>query len=328
MTAVDVDDLAMLAGGFEAALRDAPDPAAAAAALFDLGWGELLVAAPAPGTALAFAAQGATGACAGILDDVVAHALGLDPAPATAVLLPAPGGVAPPGRRRDGRIVVDGVATARLEGATSVVVAVATDAGIDLVTAGPAALRGEAPAALEPDHAHRRVRADLDATVTTPISGTASWGAAVAAGRVALAHELVAASRTMLDQARQHALHRVQFGRAVASFQAVRHRLAESLVHIEGAAAVADAVGDEVDPLLAALAKSLAGQAARATASHAQQVLGGIGFTTEHPFQRWLKRTLVLDALLGSASSLPTEIGAELLRRGHAPRLVELGGER
>ena len=95
-------------------------------------------------------------------------------------------------------------------------------------------------------------------------------------------------------------------------------------MHIEGAAAVAEAADDPVDPLLAALAKSLAGQAARATATHAQQVLAGIGFTTDHPFQRWLKRALVLDVVLGSSTSLPGEIGAELLRRGDAPRLVEL----
>ena len=128
----------------------------------------------------------------------------------------------------------------------------------------------------------------------------------------------------MLDLARQHAVDRVQFGRPVASFQAVRHRLAESLVQIEGAAAVVDVCGDETDPLLAALAKSLAGKAARATAGHAQQVLAGIGFTTDHPFQLRLKRVLTVDSLFGSASSLPAEIGAELLARGSAPRLVEL----
>lgn len=326
MSAIDVDDLAMLATGFQAALRDAPDPAAAATALFDLGWAELLAAAPAQGIALAFGAQGATGAPAGILDDVVARALGLAPAPTTAVLLPAPGATAPPGRHVGERIAVDGTATARLDGATTLVISVATDSdgGTELVAVDPAPIVGEAPSALDPDGAHRRVRLELDPATATPLTGSGTWDRAIASARVALAHELVASARTMLDQARQHALDRVQFGRAVSSFQAVRHRLAEALVHIEGAAAVVDAVGDEADPLLAALAKSLAGQAARATGTHAQQVLGGIGFTTDHPFQRRLKRTLVLDALLGSATSLPAEIGAELLRRRGAPRLLEL----
>ena len=59
----------------------------------------------------------------------------------------------------------------------------------------------------------------------------------LAAGRRALGWWLVGTSRAMLALARQHALDRVQFGRPVASFQAVRHRLAETLVAIEGAEA-------------------------------------------------------------------------------------------
>ena len=141
---------------------------------------------------------------------------------------------------------------------------------------------------------------------------------------MALAHQLIAASRWMLDAARTHAIDRTQFGRSVASFQAVRHKLAESLVAIEGADSVAGACTDDVDPLLAAVAKSLAGKAARTSATHAQQVLAGIGFTTDHEFHLWLKRTLVVDTVFGSASSIPTEIGAELLAAGRAPRLLEL----
>ena len=59
----------------------------------------------------------------------------------------------------------------------------------------------------------------------------------VAAGRHALGWWLVGAGRAMLSLARQHALDRSQFGRPVASFQAIRHRLAETLVSIEGAEA-------------------------------------------------------------------------------------------
>ena len=59
------------------------------------------------------------------------------------------------------------------------------------------------------------------------------------------AHELVGASRTMLELAREHALERVQFGRPISSFQAVRHRLAETLVAIETADAVLAAAWDD-----------------------------------------------------------------------------------
>jgi signal transduction histidine kinase len=321
---IDADDLAMLATGFESAMRDSADPGALTLALFDLGWGEVLAAAPAQAVAMAFTALGATGATAGLLDDVIVHSLGLHAAPTTAVVLPAPSGTAPPGRRAGNSIALDGTASTRLERATTAVVTIGTGVGAELRLVDASTLRIASPQALDPAGAYRRVRVELDRSIARPAETSGSWEAAIAAGRIALAHELVAAARTMLDQARQHALDRVQFERPVASFQAVRHRLAEALVAIEGAAAVLDATGDDTDPLLPPLAKSLAGQAARTTATHAQQVLAGVGFTADHSFHRWLKRSLVLDALLGSSTSLPSEIGREMLRRRHAPRLVEL----
>lgn len=143
----------------------------------------------------------------------------------------------------------------------------------------------------------------------------------LAAGRRALGWWLVGASRAMLSLARQHALDRIQFGRPVASFQAIRHRLAETLVAIEGAEATLQAAADDLGSLLA---KAAAGQAALIASKHCQQVLGGIGFTAEHDLHRHVRRVLVLDGLLGSARELTTEAGAELRRRGLAPRLVDL----
>ena len=61
----------------------------------------------------------------------------------------------------------------------------------------------------------------------------AAWQSAVALGRRAVAHQIAGASRAMLDLARTHALERVQFGRPIARFQAVRHRLADALVAVE-----------------------------------------------------------------------------------------------
>ena len=148
--------------------------------------------------------------------------------------------------------------------------------------------------------------------------------APLAVGRRALGWWLVGASRAMLSLARQHALDRVQFGRPVASFQAIRHRLAETLVAIEGAEATLSAAAAADDKLSSLLAKAAAGHAALTTARHCQQVLGGIGFTAEHELHRHVRRTLVLDGLLGSARDLTREAGAELRRRGSAPRLVGL----
>ena len=69
------------------------------------------------------------------------------------------------------------------------------------------------------------------------IASTTASPLPLANGRKALGWWLVGASRAMLALARQHALDRVQFGRPVASFQAIRHRLADTLVAIEGAEA-------------------------------------------------------------------------------------------
>jgi hypothetical protein len=151
------------------------------------------------------------------------------------------------------------------------------------------------------------------------------WQAVAAAGRRALGYQIVGAVSQMIELAVGHARERVQFGRPVGSFQAVRHRLADSFVAREGAAAALDLAWDADDERLAGmLAKSLAGRAARITATQCQQVLAGVGFTAEHPFHRYLARTVVLDRVLGSAAELPAEIGAALAAAGAIPRLAEL----
>jgi len=168
-------------------------------------------------------------------------------------------------------------------------------------------------------------RADEPTTAVddeTPIHRVSSGeDVPLAAGRRALGWWLVGTSRAMLTLARQHALDRVQFGRPVASFQAVRHRLAETLVAIEGAEATLGATTDDFGSLLA---KAAAGQAALTAAKHCQQVLGGIGFTAEHELHQHVKRALLLDGLLGSARELTREAGARLRAEGSAPRLVHL----
>lgn len=149
----------------------------------------------------------------------------------------------------------------------------------------------------------------------------------LAAGRRALGWWLVGTSRAMLSLARQHALDRVQFGRRISSFQAIRHRLAEALVAIEGAEATlhtASTQPDDTDALASLLAKAAAGEAALTTARHCQQVLGGIGFTAEHPLHHHVKRSLILDGLLGSTRELTHEAGTMLRTRGFAPRLAQL----
>ena len=152
----------------------------------------------------------------------------------------------------------------------------------------------------------------------------ATWADALSAGQRALAHELIGASRAMLDLACTHALERIQFDVPIASFQAVRHRLADSLVAIESAAAALDAAWDEPGPLTASVAKALAGRGGRLVTRHCQQVLAGIGFTSEHAFHPYLRRVRVLDGLLGDARSLTRELGQSLLQAGELPPILAL----
>lgn len=144
----------------------------------------------------------------------------------------------------------------------------------------------------------------------------------LAEGRRALGWWLLGTGRAMLALARRHVLDRHQFGRPLASFQALRHRLAETYVALEGAEATLTAPQD--DDTTAILAKAAAGRAALTAVRHCQQALGGIGFTAEHELHRHIKRALALDVLLGSARDLTREAGTLLLREGRTPRLVDL----
>ncbi|MEU1185818.1 acyl-CoA dehydrogenase family protein [Streptomyces sp. NPDC005820] len=143
----------------------------------------------------------------------------------------------------------------------------------------------------------------------------------LAAGRRALGWWLLGTGHAMLALARRHVLDREQFGRPLASFQALRHRLAETYVALEGAEAALTAADGDTGSLLA---KAAAGRAALTAARHCQQALGGIGFTAEHELHRHVGRALVLDGLLGSTRELTREAGALLLREGRTPRLVDL----
>jgi alkylation response protein AidB-like acyl-CoA dehydrogenase len=139
-----------------------------------------------------------------------------------------------------------------------------------------------------------------------------------------LAAETDPGHKRMLELAREHALERIQFDVPIASFQAVRHRLADAYVAIESASSVLDAAWEEPGPLTAAMAKAVAGRSSRVVAKHCQQVLAGIGFTLEHPFHGYLRRTRVLDALLGSARALTASLGQQLLDTRQLPPLLPL----
>ncbi len=292
--------------------------------LADLGWLDLLAAEPDDAIDIVFHALGRTNAHATVLDDVVVQALGFEPRADLAVLLPSFGSWEPPGSVDDAGSRAHGIATARISSATDLVVVYRR--GSELCTAiVPTTVAVATPVrGIDPAAGLHVVEMNVTEAVAPTRVDAAAWDTAVAHARRGLAHQLAGASRAMLDLARAHAIGRVQFGRPVAQFQAVRHRLADALVAVEAVDAALQAAADEPAPLTAALAKAIAGRTAATVATHCQQVLAGIGFTTDHPFHRFLKRTIVLDGLFGSADDLVLDIGRGLLATGQVPTLVEL----
>jgi hypothetical protein len=279
----------------------------------------MLAAEPDDAIDAVFTALGATGAAASALDDVVVSALGMQPRADLAVLLPRFDTWDPPGRADGDGFSADGLASARVTSATELLVVCAERAVVLPISAvDMIPVRG-----VDPEAGFHRVRTSEAAGASTSLRADA-WDAAVALGRRAVAHQMGGASRAMLDLARIHALERVQFGRPIARFQAVRHRLADALVAVEALEAALTAAADESNPTTAALGKAIAGRTARTVGSHCQQVLAGIGFTTEHPFHRFLKRTMLLDGVFGTADRIETALGRRLLATRTVPHLIEL----
>jgi len=168
------------------------------------------------------------------------------------------------------------------------------------------------------------------ASVDTPAD---RWDRALADARWAVSHQLVGLMEAAEAMALAHALERRQFGRQIGSFQAVRHRLAETHVAVSAARAAAEAAGptshsitsDAADACFASMmAKLVGGRSATKVIGHCQQVLAGIGYTTQHPFHRYMRRTVVLERILGDSSELSEAVGILLATRGEAPRLVNL----
>ena len=140
----------------------------------------------------------------------------------------------------------------------------------------------------------------------------ARWAEAMAAGRIALAHQMIASAHTLLGMATEYARARTQFGVPISSFQAVKHLLAETLVTISAADATVLAAAAARHSTAAAVAKATAARAASVAGRNCLQVFGGIGFTTEHEFHRYFRRNLVLARLLGDGRTLERELGEQI----------------
>jgi alkylation response protein AidB-like acyl-CoA dehydrogenase len=122
---------------------------------------------------------------------------------------------------------------------------------------------------------------------------------------VALAAEQVGGAQKVLDMAVEYAKVRVQFGRPIGSFQAIKHKCADMLLEVESAKSAAyygmwcaSEMNDEL-PSVASLAKAYCSEAYFHAAAENIQIHGGIGFTWEHPAHLYFKRAKSSELLFG-----------------------------
>ena len=122
---------------------------------------------------------------------------------------------------------------------------------------------------------------------------------------VAMSVEAVGGARKCLDMAVEYAKVRVQFGRPIGSFQAIKHKCADMLLEVEGARAAAyhaawAAAEDSAEvPVVASLAKACCSEAFFQCAADNIQIHGGIGFTWEHPAHLYYRRAKSAEQLFG-----------------------------
>lgn len=211
----------------------------------------------------------------------------------------------------DGTWRLSGEKTYVLDGHTAglVLVAARTPGGVSVFAAEPGTAGFTATPLSVMDTTRKQARVAFDGTKARLVGteGTA-WPAISAMldlAAVALAAEQVGGAQRVLDAAVAHARERVQYGRAVGSFQAVKHKCAELLVEVESARSAAyyaswvAAAGSGELPEVAPLAKSLCSEAYFHAAQENIQIHGGIGFTWEHSAHLYFKRAKSSELLLG-----------------------------
>jgi alkylation response protein AidB-like acyl-CoA dehydrogenase len=159
------------------------------------------------------------------------------------------------------------------------------------------------------DQTRKQARIELSGTPAT-LLGAEGQGWSVLErvldlAAVALAAEQVGGAQCCLDMAVQYAKDRVQFGRPIGSFQAIKHKCADMLLEVESAKSAAYYAGwcaaelnDEL-PSVASLAKSYCSEAYFHAAAENIQIHGGIGFTWEHPAHLYFKRAKSSELLFG-----------------------------
>jgi hypothetical protein len=300
--------------------------------LEQFGWFSLFDQEPGTAVRLLFGQQGAQGTDWAILPLVIAMVLG-DPVSTqlcadsgTALVLPAVGTPGPVGRLVESPdlVHVDGLLVGEPSGQLLVVAdvngrhqlgewdgpsdAIGPPGGLDL-TAGWRTVTG--------------LGRFTPIVLSSGVELAKAWEEAVAVARLGLASELTAIGDRLLHVSVEHVTSRKQFGRALGSFQAIQHQLAEVEVDLAVARSAVLEAATERGYLSCALAKVLAARAAIRSMGRTQQLLGGMGFTWEHGLHRDIRRVITLESLLGTTAELERELGA-IVQSGPIPELAKL----
>lgn len=147
-------------------------------------------------------------------------------------------------------------------------------------------------------------------TATAPIGvdpGIADYAA------ILLAAEQIGAATRCLDLTVEYTKSRVQFGRPIGSFQALKHRMADLYVAVSAARAVVDDAIAEPSATSAALARVVASEAFSKVAAEAVQLHGGIAITWESDIQLYFKRAHGSSQLFGLPAQHLRQLQAEVL---------------
>jgi len=232
-----------------------------------------------------------------------------------------PSGIRATARRHGSDLILNGTKSFVIDGHTAhlLLVAVRTDLdatgrdGISIV-AVPADTPGVGRRLLETIDMTRKqaeivlddVRVPAGAVLGEPGAGWEHLEGALRRAVVALAYEQVGGAQRCLDMAVEYAKNRIQFGRPIGSFQAVKHKCADMLLRVESArsaayhAGRAVAAGSAELAIVAPLVKSYCSEAYFSCAAENIQVHGGIGFTWEHDAHLHFRRAKTDELLFGT----------------------------
>lgn len=313
-TQLSVADLEALRDGIRLSARRSGDANAVAS---EVGFEDVL-AEDSVVAAVFFEEFGRLGLDNRLADLVVAHMLAISGSDAPSLGYPVPG-LDMPSRHADGGLDIDLLVRCAggLEPAGSLLV-LSSDEALLVPTAG---LERSSAAGFDIAGDWIRLRGNIcarDLDVWTPNSGSL----ACAVVRAALASELSGIAQKINELAVEHVTSRHQFGKALGSFQSVRHRLAETHVAIHAAHPVVELAWLRVScearedgvAELAMAAKALAGRAFEIASANANQVCGGMGLSWEHPLHSLVRRGSVLNALYGLPDELSASLGRALAR--------------